>query len=232
MGRKKTDSGFMKLEHDPQCPHAVVVVQRLLKYHDFLHDLKQRNGSEFVCSSELADYACCESSLVRRDFSSIGIQGKARVGYSVKDALTNLESALGCKGIPKAVLFGVGRLGSLLLRHDWRCQAGVELVAAFDKNPDALIAPIGTIRLKPFSDAEAAIRKSGATIAILAVHSNAAQECADIAISAGVEAIWNFAPCVLNVPTHVVMRNENLSSGLKELRCIMSCRKREKRPGR
>lgn len=105
-------------------------------------------------------------------------------------------------------------------------------MAAFDKNPDALTEPIGTMRLKPFSDAEAAIRKLGATIAILAVHSNAAQECADISISAGVQAIWNFAPCVLDVPAHVAIRNENLSSGLKELRCIMSCRKRETRPGR
>ncbi|MFW5894116.1 MAG: redox-sensing transcriptional repressor Rex [Verrucomicrobiota bacterium] len=232
MGRKKTDSGFTDIEHDPKCPRAVVVVQRLLKYHDFLHDLKQRNDSEYVCSSGLAEYACCESSLVRRDFSSIGIQGQARVGYSVKDALASLEAVLGCKGVPKAVLFGVGRLGTLLLRHDWRRQAGVDLVAAFDKNPDALSEPIGKIRLKPFSDAQAAIRKLGATIAILAVHSNAAQECADISISAGVRAIWNFAPCVLDVPAHVVMRNENLSSGLKELRCIMSCRTREKRPGR
>ena len=232
MGRKKSDSDFTNIEHDPQCPHAVVVVQRLLKYHDFLHDLKQRNGSEFVCSSELAEYACCESSLVRRDFSSIGIQGQARVGYSVKDALANLESVLGCKGVPKAVLFGVGRLGSLLLRHDWRRQAGVELVAAFDKNPDVLSEPIGKILLKPFSDAEAAIRKSGATIAILAVHSTAAHECADISISAGVRAIWNFAPCVLDVPAHVAMRNENLSSGLKQLRCIMSCQTHETRSGR
>ena len=39
----------------------------------------------------------------------------------------------------------------------------------------------------------------------------------DQMVAAGIGAIWNFAPCKLNVPDYVLLRNENLALSLAHL---------------
>ena len=45
-----------------------------------------------------------------------------------------------------------------------------------------------------------------------------AQVACDQAVSAGIEAIWNFAPIHLRVPATVNLHNENLAASLTSLR--------------
>lgn len=203
------------------------MVQRLLKYQDYVQEVARRPDRGYVSSAELAGYVRCESSLVRRDLSGIGVEGRPKAGYSVPDVLKCLTGALRRRDPPRAVLFGVGRLGSLLLRHDWNHQAGVVLAAAFDSDRAKLETATATaVLVQDVVEAPRTIRRCKARIAILAIGCEAAQACADLAVAAGVQAIWNFAPCGLQVPADVVVRNENLAAGLKELVCTMPRPKR------
>jgi redox-sensing transcriptional repressor len=200
-------------------PHAAAAVQRLLRYHDYLQELDDR---ECVSSAELAEFARCESSLVRRDLVSIGASGRPKIGYPVQSVLTRLRLALGRKNVRQAVLFGVGRLGGLLLEQDWFDEAGVFLTAAFDIDPEKTGTEQNGVPIMGLANAGSAIRDAKARIAVLAVHPEVAQDCARIAVDAGVRAIWNFAPCTLDLPPSVAVRYENLTAGLTDLLCAMS----------
>jgi redox-sensing transcriptional repressor len=55
------------------------------------------------------------------------------------------------------------------------------------------------------------------SIGIIAVPEEAAQAVADLMVAAGITAIWNFSPRALTAPEHVVIQNEDLSSGFAVL---------------
>jgi hypothetical protein len=44
-----------------------------------------------------------------------------------------------------------------------------------------------------------------------------AQATADVLVRSGILAIWNFAPVVLKVPSHIIVHNEDLYSSLAGL---------------
>ena len=212
-------TGGKRHDHGQYSP---VVVQRLLKYHDYLQQIEHRGGRDCVLSTELAMLTRCGSSQVRRDLASIGITANRPKGYPVRSALMKLQSVLGRKHSCRAVLFGAGRVGGLLTQQDWVTEAGVVLTAAFDIDKAKIGGELHGIPVFAVSDATAVIHESGACIAVVAVHPDAAQSCADIAVNAGIRAIWNFTPLWLNLPPSVVVRYENLAAGLTELLCTIA----------
>ena len=54
-------------------------------------------------------------------------------------------------------------------------------------------------------------------MAILAVPGTAAQEVVNSLVAAGIQAILNFAPIILQVPEHVVVNNVDLAIELENL---------------
>ena len=58
------------------------------------------------------------------------------MGYEIDTLIAVLEDFLGFTNIHKAFLFGVGSLGGALLRDSGLNHFGLEIVAAFDVNPD------------------------------------------------------------------------------------------------
>lgn len=58
------------------------------------------------------------------------------------------------------------------------------------------------------------MQSNPAEIAILTVPSEAAQESADIAVGAGIKAIWNFTPYRVKVAEGVVMANTSIYAHL------------------
>lgn len=51
-------------------------------------------------------------------------------------------------------------------------------------------------------------------IAIITVPKDVAQDVCNTLVSAGIKAIWNFAPVSLKAPEDVVIKNEDLSASL------------------
>jgi redox-sensing transcriptional repressor len=54
-------------------------------------------------------------------------------------------------------------------------------------------------------------------LGIITVGEGSAQEVCDQMVKGGINAIWNFAPCKLNVPLGVLLQNENLALSLAHL---------------
>jgi redox-sensing transcriptional repressor len=58
------------------------------------------------------------------------------------------------------------------------------------------------------------IKKMNINLGIITVPKDSAQEVCDSLVKCGIKAIWNFAPINLKVTNDVVVKNEDLSSGL------------------
>ena len=53
---------------------------------------------------------------------------------------------------------------------------------------------------------------------IITVGEGSAQDVCNRMVKSGITAIWNFAPCKLQVPEGVLLQNENLALSLAHLR--------------
>jgi redox-sensing transcriptional repressor len=193
-------------------------VRRLPSY---LYSIRQaqRNGSKYISGTSIAQELRLEPIQVRKDLAITGIIGKPKKGYPVNDLIRAIERFLGWDSVQDVVLVGAGNLGSALMGHqDFRLH-GLHIVAAFDRNLQKIGTTIHGVRVLSLDSLETEIRKMGIKIAILTIHPDIAQETADRLVSAGICGIWNFTAFKIQVPEHVAVQAENLSSGYAML-CV------------
>ena len=75
------------------------------------------SGKRYISSTGIADGVGVEQSVVAKDLSCVNIQGRTRVGYLTHELIQVLEVFLGFTQTHKAVLIGVGSLGSACLLY-------------------------------------------------------------------------------------------------------------------
>ncbi|NNE91817.1 MAG: redox-sensing transcriptional repressor Rex [Verrucomicrobiales bacterium] len=193
-------------------------VYRLSIYLRCLQTLRD-NEVETVSSEALAKAAGVKSTQLRKDLGYVGQFGTRGLGYNVETLSVEITKTLGSTRLQPVVLIGVGNLGSALLRYGGFQKQGFEIVAAFDERPETVrkSALHGGIELHHSDDLEGFIQKNGVKMAILAVPGPAAQEVANHIVHAGVQAVLNFSPTVLQVPADVTVNNVDLAAELESL---------------
>jgi redox-sensing transcriptional repressor len=197
---------------------AAPSIRRLPSY---LHIVKQfqQEGDEYISGTVIAQELNLEPIQVRKDMAITGIIGKPKKGYPVAALITAIEHFLRWDSIQDAVLVGAGNLGTALMGHSEFQFHGLNIVAAFDKNPQKSGTMIHGVTVLPTDTMEIQIRNFGVKTAILTVPSPFAQDTADILVRSGIEGIWNFTNVKLKVPENVVVQKEDLSSGYAML-CV------------
>ena len=153
---------------------------------------------------------------VRKDLGLISGHGRPRIGYVTEELIHSLEKALGGDGMARAVLVGAGKLGRALLAYDGFENYGVRIVAAFDSSDRSPLLN-GQIEVLPMQRFEDFCRRENIRIGIITVDRASAQEVCARMLRAGITAIWNFAPCRLETPPGVLLRQENLALSLAHL---------------
>ncbi len=192
-------------------------VYRLSLYQRGLQRLKL-SGTETVSSAALARAAGVKPTQLRKDLAYFGQFGTRGLGYSVEELSRKLTEVLGTARLQPVILVGAGNLGAALLGYyDGFAKEGFEIVAAFDT--DAGVRRTGDRRkhVLPIAEMSDYTRSHGIKMAILAVPGTAAQEVVNTLVGAGVQAILNFAPIILQVPDHVVVNNVDLAIELENL---------------
>ena len=184
----------------------------------YLKFLKELPSDEFSYVS--ATYIARELELgevqVRKDLNAISGAGKPKLGYVTKELIKKLEDCIGQNRIRSAVLVGAGKLGKALLDYDGFEKFGVKIIAAFDCN-ETVLNLSGRVEILPISQFEEFCRSQNIRLGIITVGEGSAQIVCDQMIKSGIAAIWNFAPCKLNVPKGVLLQNENLALSLAHL---------------
>ena len=188
---------------------------RLPHYLQFLRELSV-DDVPYISATVIAKKLSLGEVQVRKDLSAVSGAGKPKVGYKTVDLIKALEAHLGQGDMTNAVLVGAGKLGKALLEFDDFEDYGVKIIAAFDCNP----IPIKynrSIEILPMNDFDSFCKKNNVRIGIITVGTGSAQNVCDYMVESGITAIWNFAPCNLEVPDGILLKQERLALSLAYL---------------
>ena len=177
-------------------------------------DILKANGVETVSSTQISKAISVDSSQIAKDLSFLNIKGKTRIGYEV-DTLSNvLSHFLGFKEIHNAFIVGVGSLGAALIHDTGLSNYGLNIIAGFDITPDIIGKKICDVPIISIDAMQHYQQKMNASIGILAVPANQAQDAADTMAASGLKAIWNFTPYRIKVAEGIVMSNTSIYAHL------------------
>ena len=176
--------------------------------------LVKEKGEQYVSSTQISKEINIDASQIAKDLSYVNISGRTRVGYNIDALIEVLESFLGFTNMHKAFLFGVGSLGAALLRDSGLHHFGLEIVAAFDVNPELVGKDLNGIPIFYSDDFEAKMKEYDVNIGVLTVPINIAQEITDKMVDGGIKAVWNFTPFRIRVPENIVVQNTSLYAHL------------------
>ena len=176
--------------------------------------LMKEKGEQYVSSTQISKEINIDASQIAKDLSYVNISGRTRVGYNIDALIEALESFLGFTNMHKAFLFGVGSLGAALLRDSGLHHFGLEIVAAFDVNPELVGKDLNGIPIFHSDDFEAKMKEYDVNIGVLTVPINIAQEITNKMVDGGIKAVWNFTPFRIRVPENIVVQNTSLYAHL------------------
>ncbi len=128
-----------------------------------------------------------------------------------------LREILGLDRTWGVAIVGAGRIGLALARYPNFMRKGFDVRALFDVDPEKVGRRRAELEVRDVEELPGTIDELGIEIIIIATPEEAAQEVADMAISAGVRAILNFAPVKLQVPAEVVVNDVNMVPELERL---------------
>ncbi len=202
-----------KLEIDNSKSIPEPTLRRLPLYYQYLKRIQELQNSYISCT-QIANDLNLVSIQVRKDLEMTGIIGKPKLGYPTMELMKAIEQFLGWNDANDAFLAGVGHLGYAILGYKGFKDFGINIVAAFDSDPQKIGKEIHHVRVLSLTKMHTLIQRMKIKIGILTVPAEAAQEVADIMISAGIRAIWNFAPVKINIPSHIIVQHENLAASL------------------
>jgi redox-sensing transcriptional repressor len=194
-----------------------LTTNRLSVYLRCLSELENA-GLETVSSQVLAEQFNLNSAQIRKDLAYFGEFGVRGVGYYVRELRQHLQQILGLNVARHIAIVGIGNLGLALAKYQGFNQDAFRLVALFDDDP-AKIGSHAANGLEVYSTERLSeiIERAGIEIILIAVPAFAAQQVLDRVTEAGIKAVLNFAPIVLNPKPGVKVKNVDLSVSLESL---------------
>lgn len=186
-------------------------MQRLPVYLSYLKGLED-GKTKYISSPNIAKALKLNEVQVRKDLALVSSKsGRPKLGFELGALIRDIEVELGYADINEAIVVGIGNLGKALLTYPGFEECGVRIIAAFDNDSNVVGEEVGNKNVFAMSRLRNLVERMKVKIGIITVPEESAQEVANLMVSAGIKAIWNFAPIHLNVPEDVLVRNENLA---------------------
>lgn len=188
-------------------------LRRLPWYLAYVSMLDARHV-EHISSTAIAKEINVDAAQIAKDLSVLDIKGKTRIGYEVKVLEKALKDFLGFDRVHRAVIVGVGSLGSALMSDKGLERYGLNIMAGFDIDTSIVG---NTIKGKPIFHIDQLKEKRklyDASIGIVAVPVENAQQVANMLVDAGVSAIWNYTPFRIRTDSDVVIQNTSIYAHL------------------
>jgi redox-sensing transcriptional repressor len=183
-----------------------VVIRRLPLYARSLRYLLDEDVRS-VSSQELGERINVTAAQIRKDLSYFGEFGKQGIGYDVEKLLHQIERILGLNQQWPVALVGIGHLGEAIARYEGFRSQGIRIAALFDSDANKIGAEINGLPIVDDAQIGRVLPEQGIKLAIIAVPASRAQEVADMLVAAGVRALLNYAPVVIQVPDTVWVRH-------------------------
>jgi redox-sensing transcriptional repressor len=193
------------------------VISRLPSYYSCVEELYMSNCIR-VSSATLAQRLGYTASQIRQDFSCFGEFGQQGYGYNVKKLRYEIQEILGLNSRNTAILVGCGNLGRALLKNFDFEACGFYMLAAFDRDATIIGGREGAVRVLDASFLRRFVEVEKPNMAVLTVPKENAQETAQLLAGMGIEAIWNFTGCNLDLgSSEVLVEQVNFANSLLTL---------------
>lgn len=193
--------------------YSIQMIRRLPRYYAIAEQVNQQ-GNINISSTTIARHLNLEPIVVRKDLEQVGAVGKPRLGFDVDDLLRRIADFMGWDQLNQIVLVGCGGLGSAIMGYAGFAQRGFEFVAGFDVDETKIGTTIHGKKVLPLSKFVSLCQRLHIELGIIAVPADQAQSVADMMIEAGLHGIWNFSTAALNVPTHIIVQQEDIITSL------------------
>jgi len=191
-------------------------VRRLAVYLRYL-ELLYKRGIRIISSSNITDALNIPSTQFRKDLSFFGEFGKRGVGYDVGKLIKIIKEIIGIDKKVKTIIIGVGKLGSALIGYPGFSDMNIEIVGAFDNNPEKIGKKIENILIRDISKIEEFIKNEKIEIALICIPKEHAQNVCNILVKAGIKGILNFAPVRIVAAGCVSVSNFDIASEICNL---------------
>ena len=178
-------------------------------------------GHEKVSSKRLAEFLGINPWQIRKDFSYFGDFGTPGVGYDTSKLQKKISKILRLDNSHKAVLVGVGNLGSAVMAYGEFGTYGLDIVAAFDKDHKKIGKTKNNITIEDVSKISS-IKRRKVDLGIIAVPAEDAQAVADDLVKAGVKGILNFSTRHIVVQKKIKVISIDIAMDLARLPYYMS----------
>ncbi|WP_088548391.1 redox-sensing transcriptional repressor Rex [Paenibacillus aquistagni] len=192
------------------------VVRRLPIYLRHLMELKQREVLT-VSSQDLGQKLDLNPAQIRKDLAYFGDFGRKGIGYDVSYLIEQIRHILKLDQEVHVGLVGAGKLGHALCNYSVYLNDNMKIVAVFDAMPNKVGSQINNLTVMAMDDLRDTVRRLNIRIGIITVPASEAQHVADQFVEAGVEAILNFAPVILKVPSHIRVHAADFTTDLFSL---------------
>ncbi len=200
------------------------VIDRLPRYYRYLGDLCDE-GVERISSKELSIIMGVTASQIRQDLNHFGGFGQQGYGYNVEFLRDEIGKLLGLDKKHNLVIIGAGNLGRAIANYMNFEKRGFIIKGIFDIDESIIGTKIRDIKVLPLSEVEDFIKKNDIDIGVLTIPRGPAVKTAELLVSCGIRAIWNFAHVDLSVPEGVLVENVHLSDSLMKL--SYNCNRRD-----
>jgi len=203
------------------------VLKRLPGYLAYLKSLTD-DASPYISATSLANALGMGEVQVRKDLAMVSDGGRPKIGYLRESLMEDISQFLGYDNTTDAILVGAGKLGQALLGYSGFDAYGLNILAAFDVKPFASQTDEGK-PLYSISQMESFCKTNKVLMGIITVPAQYAQEVCDQLVACGIKAIWNFAPTHLDVPSNILVQNENMATSLAVLSMHLQAHIKEKK---
>lgn len=199
------------MKQDVKIPEPTI--KRLADYLHLLLHYKQ-NAIEHVSSTNIAKELAIDSIQVRKDVEYTNVKGKPKAGYVVGELIEGIEKSLNWNYTNIAFLVGAGHLGKAIMEIQAKTTYGLQIIDAFDDNPQTIGTHFRGIEVHPLSLLVQIARQVNNKVGILAVSDGKAQKAAEMMQQAGINAIWNFTNIIPKLNNDIIIETMSIAHSL------------------
>lgn len=191
-------------------------VERLSQYRRSLKDQLEK-GITHIFSHEIANLLHITPVQVRRDIMLIGYSGTLRKGYDIKEMVDLIGRLLDTDEGQKIAIIGLGNLGKAMIHYLQEKKSKLNIVAAFDINPEKINKSYSDVFCYPFDRLEEIIGSQSIKIGIITTPPEVVPEIAKKLKEAGITGILNLTPKPLSQQEGVYLEEYDMITSLEKV---------------
>jgi redox-sensing transcriptional repressor len=191
-------------------------IERLSQYRRTLLNCLNE-GRTHIYSHELAALLNITAVQVRRDIMFLGYTSIMRKGYDIRELVGTIGNLLDHNEVLNVAVVGIGHLGTAITAYFKGKRAKLDIVAAFDVDPNKIGRVIAGVKCFSISQMNEVVKSMNISIGIITVPPENASEVAEKLVIAGIRGILNFTTVPLNVSSHVYLEEYDMVTSLEKV---------------